>query len=156
MAVYEFDAVIQRPTGVGTWMYVDIPFDVQVIFGKKGQVKVKGALNGQPYRGSAMPHGDGTHYLVAGGALRSAAGVDQGDRVHVIMEMDLEPRQVEMREDFATALERNPVAKTVFEKMAYSHQKAYVDWINEAKQQVTRQRRIEKSLLLLEDGKKVR
>ena len=60
MASYNFKAILKRPDGVGTWTYLDILVDVSATFGAKGQVKVKGTINGQPFRSSALPHGDGT------------------------------------------------------------------------------------------------
>ena len=81
MTSYNFNAILRRPEGVGTWTYLDIPVDVSATFGVKGQVKVKGTINGQPFRSSALPHGDGTHYLVVGQPIRNALVVTQGDTV---------------------------------------------------------------------------
>lgn len=44
-----FTAVLIRPEGVGTWAYLDIPFDVEKVFGEKSRVKVKGILNNIAY-----------------------------------------------------------------------------------------------------------
>ncbi len=62
------------------------------------------------------------------------------------MEVDEEPRVVEVPEDFARALAGNEAAKKAFEKMSYSHKREYVEWINEAKKNETRQRRIAKAI----------
>lgn len=39
--MYEFEATLFRPEGVGTWTYLNVPFDVEAEFGTKGQVRVK-------------------------------------------------------------------------------------------------------------------
>jgi len=47
------------------------------------------------------------------------------------------------------ALAKEPRAKAIFDKLAYSHRKEYVKWIVEAKQGETLQRRIEKLIPML-------
>jgi uncharacterized protein YdeI (YjbR/CyaY-like superfamily) len=53
----------------------------------------------------------------------------------------------------ATALSKNKAAKLNFEKFSYSHQKEYVQWIAEAKQEATQQRRVEQAIQQLAEGK---
>ncbi len=65
------------------------------------------------------------------------------------------PKIVVVPEDFAAAMEKNPAAKMVFEKYAYTHRKEYVQWIEEAKRAETRTRRIEKALEMLVVEKKL-
>jgi hypothetical protein len=124
---------------------VVIPFDVQEAFGKKGRVAVKCTIDGYPYRGSIVPYG-GTYYIGVIKKIRDAIGKTQGDTVHIVMELDEEPRVVEVPEDFARALAGNEAAKKAFEKMSYCHRKEYVEWINEARKEETRQRRIAKAM----------
>ena len=152
MTPQTFTAILKRPEGVGTWIYLDLPFDVTLLYGVKGQVKVKGTLNRQPFRGSAMPHGDGTHYVVINKALRDAAGAHQGDSVQVSIEPDMEDRNLTLPLDLVNALGRDLRAKEAFDKLSYSHQKEYVAWIEGAKKAETRQTRIAKSLEMLLNG----
>ncbi len=156
MAIYSFESVLVRPEGVGTWTYLIIPTEVSVSLGAKGQVRVKGTINGHPYRSTALPMGDGSHYLVVGKDIRDQIKVTQGDKVLVTLELDAEERQVEVPPDLERALDNDLAAKAGYDKLAYSHKKAYVDWITSAKQADTRQRRIEKSLEMLAQGKKLR
>ena len=156
MPANAFDAVLIRPKGVGTWTYVNIPFNVEEVHGAKGQVKVRGTVNGQPYRGSAMPHGDGSHYLVVNKALRDAAGATAGDAVHVETEPDAEVRQVEVPADLRAAMDADPAAREAFDRFSYSHQKAYVEWIQEAKAVSTRQRRIARAVEMLAGGARLK
>ena len=113
---------------------------------------VKGTLNGQPFRGSAMPHGDGTHYVVINKALRDSVGVHQGDSVQVNIEPDMEDRNLTLPLDLVKALGQNSLAKAAFDKLSYSHQKEYVAWIEGAKKIETRQTRIAKALEMLLNG----
>src|SRR5512142_2077019 len=91
---YEFKAVLKRPEGVGTWTYVDIPVDMIKAFGSKGRISIKGTINGCPFQSSALPHGDGTHYLVVNSSIRNALGVSQGAEVKVVLEADTGTRMV--------------------------------------------------------------
>lgn len=150
----QFEAVLHRPEGTGTWTYFTLPFSVEAVFGSKGQIKVKGTVNGVPYRSSAMPHGNGTHYMVVGKAIRDQAGVAPGDPVQVTMELDTEERTVEVPGDLADALRQTEEAAARFDKLAYSHQKEFVDWIESAKRPETRANRIAKAVAMVLEGKR--
>jgi hypothetical protein len=156
MSIHSFDAVLIRPEGVGTWTYLNIPRSISPTFGSKGQVKLKGTIEGCSFRSTALPKGDGSHYLVVGKNIRDQIKKAVGDLVRVTLELDLEDRQVVIPEDFYQALETQPEAREGFEKLTYSNQKIYVDWILSARREETRTSRIEKALSLLAQGKKLR
>src|SRR5579859_3858099 len=105
-----FTAILQRPEGVGTWTYLTAPFDVLAEYGVKGQVKVKGTINGVYFRGSLMPHGDGRHFLVVKKALRDQARATQGSVVKVSLDRDTDSRAVSLPRDVKQALAGNPQA----------------------------------------------
>ena len=77
--------------------------------------------------------------------FRDAAGVKSGEMITVSMEKDNEKRAVTVPEDFAAALSKENL-QDVFAKMSYTHQKEYVQSIEEAKREETRVRRIEKAI----------
>lgn len=152
----QFQAELLRPDAAGTWTYFIVPFNVEEAYGSKAQVKVKGTVNGVPYRSSVMPNGDGTHSMVVNGTIREAAGVTAGDTVIVTMEPDTTPREVEVPDDFAEALEQHQAAKEAFDSMSYSHKKEYVEWIVSAKKAETRAGRIDKAMGMLLEKKKLK
>ncbi len=156
MGNYSFKAILVRPEGVGTWTFLSIPPDVSETFGSKSQVRVKGTINGYPYRTTALPMGDGTHYLVVGKDIRQHIGANRGDTVQVTLELDTEERHVELPEELKAAFATQPQASAAFEKMTYSHQKEWVNWIMSAKQAETRLRRIERAVALIAQGKNLR
>ncbi|HEY3422471.1 MAG TPA: YdeI/OmpD-associated family protein [Methanocellaceae archaeon] len=129
-----------------------VPLDVQAVFGKKSQIKVRGTIDGYPYRGSIHPYG-GIHYMGVRKDIRDAIGKNLGDFVHVVMDIDDELRVVEIPGDLKQALEDNDVARLAFEKYSYSHKKEHADWINGAKKPGTRKRRIEKAIEILAERK---
>jgi uncharacterized protein YdeI (YjbR/CyaY-like superfamily) len=57
--------------------------------------------------------------------------------------------------EFTKALAQNPKARETFEKLALSHQKQYIGWIEVAKRPDTKARRIAESIQLLERGEKL-
>lgn len=152
----QFESKLIRPEGTGTWTYLTVPFRADEVFGAKGQVKVKGTINAVPYRGSLMPHGDGSHFLVVNKSLRDAAKVEVGDHVAVTMEQDLEAREVHVPEDFLAQLEADHAAQEKFNQLAYSHKKEYVTWIESAKKLETRESRIVKAIEKLREGKRLK
>lgn len=148
---YKFNAKIENAGGGGA--YVIVPFDVEKAFGKK-RVKVKASINGEPYRGSLVRMGTPDHMLLILKEIREKIGKSFGDEVEVTLEEDLEPREVDLPTDLRQALEANPASLAFFNQLSYSHKRQYVLWVNEAKQDQTRQNRIQRTIELLQQGKR--
>jgi len=85
--------------------------------------------------------------------VREGAGVAGGDTVDVDIELDTAPREVTVPPDFAAALKRQPDAKRFFDGLSYSNQQWHVLSIEGAKTPETRQRRIDKSVDMLREGR---
>ncbi|NNE05487.1 MAG: hypothetical protein HKN15_07165 [Xanthomonadales bacterium] len=62
-------------------------------------------------------------------------------------------REVAIPEDLSAALKNSPDARSVFESLSYTHRKEYVDWLNEAKRDATRTRRLETAIEWISQGK---
>jgi hypothetical protein len=155
-SVKKFSGVLYRPDGIGTWTYVSVPFDAETELGKRGQIRVRGTVNGAPFRSSLMPRGDGTHYLVVGAELRAEAAAGVGDSVEVQLAFDTEERVLDIPDDLRDAISGNPEADAFWSGLAYSYRKEYVQWIEGAKREETRRSRTAKAVGLLAERKKLK
>jgi hypothetical protein len=77
-----FTAKLRKSSKPGGWTYVVWPESV-TFFGTRGLVKIKGTIDGQPFRSSFMAMGNGRHMLPVKADVRKAIGKDAGDSVRV-------------------------------------------------------------------------
>jgi hypothetical protein len=146
-----FTGRIQNAGGGGG--FVEIPFDVEKVFGSK-RPKIRALIEGVPYRGTLVRMGGEHHMLLILKGIREQVGKTFGDEVKVVVEADTEPRRVEIPEDLLKEFKKNKDAKALFDKLAYTHQREYVRWIEEAKREETRSNRIVKTIEMLKKGKR--
>lgn len=135
-----FTTTIQKAEGLNA-TGIRVPAEVIAAFGTQKKPKVKVSLSGYTYRSTVAAYGD-VFMLPLNQAHRQAAGVEAGDEVEVTLELDLEPRTVEVPDDLRAALSDKAGALEAFEALSYTKRKEFVRQVEEARAQETRSRRI--------------
>ncbi len=109
-------------------------------------------INGYNWRTTVTRMG-GEFLVGLNRAVREGAGVEVGDTVEAQLELDTAPREVEVPDALASGLADDPAARDAFEALAYTHRKEFARWVEEAKRDETRQRRVAQALEMLREGK---
>ena len=129
---------------------VELPFDPRERYGK-ARAPVRGTVAGAPFITTVAVYG-GRYFLGFNAQIRDRVEIAIGDEVEVALELDDEPRTVEVPPLLAEALEGDADAKAAFDGLSYTHRREYAEWISEAKREHTRVRRAEKAVAMLREG----
>ena len=149
MAAHSFEGLLESES----MPVIEVPPSLVEALGAGKRPPVKATVEGYTFPTTIAVYG-GKYYIGLRKDVREAAGVEPGQRVKVALELDAQPREVEIPADLARALAADSKAKAEFERLSYTHRKEYVQSIVEAKKEETRRRRLEKSIEALRDGSK--
>jgi uncharacterized protein YdeI (YjbR/CyaY-like superfamily) len=100
--------------------------------------------------------GGSCHLLPILKGIREQIGKGLGDAVEVTVEADTAPREIAVPDDLTAAFTEAPEARAFFDSLAYTHRREYVRWIEEARREETRARRVAQAVAMLCEGKKAR
>jgi hypothetical protein len=131
---------------------IRVPPEIVDSLGKGRKPPVSVTINGFTYR-STVATVDGEFAVGVSADVRGRAGVAAGDEVDVDIELDTAPREVAVPPDLAAALARDGAARRFFDSLSYSNRLRFVLSVEDAKTAETRQRRVDKAVSLLHEGR---
>jgi uncharacterized protein YdeI (YjbR/CyaY-like superfamily) len=136
-----FSGSLERLRSALNWVIVRIPFDVAATWGAGGRLKVKGEINGFPFRTSLFPGRDGSHFVLVNKRMQKGAQAQLGSTVDVRLERDTDERVIEIPIEFKHALSEERALLHWFSKLSYSTRKWITQWVTDAKSSEARRRR---------------
>jgi Domain of unknown function (DUF1905)/Bacteriocin-protection, YdeI or OmpD-Associated len=142
----QFTATIHRFGKQGEktgWTYFEVPPDLaqELKPANKKEFKVKGKLDAHPVkRVSLLPMGGGKFIFVLNATIRKAIGKKHGATVKVQLTED--KSEFVFNKDFMECLDDEPAAKNFFQSLTGSHQRYFSKWIDDAKTEPTKTKRI--------------
>ena len=131
---------------------IRVPDEVVEALGPGKRPAVRVTIRGYTYRSTVAVMG-GAYMVGVNADNRAGAGVAGGDEVDVDIELDTAPRDVTVPDDLARALDDEPDARRTFDGLSYSNKSWHVYQVEGAKTDETRQRRIQKSIEALREGR---
>lgn len=150
----QFIALIKRFDSQGEktgWTYIDVPAAIAQKLNpdnKKG-FRVKGKLDEYPFSMIALlPMGGGDFILTLNAAIRKGIKKQKGATVAVKMEVDT--NEIEPPAELMECLEDEPESLAYFKSLSKGHQNYFINWINSAKTDPTKAKRIAATLNALD------
>ncbi len=125
------------------WTMIRIPFDAAKLWGSRGQIKVRGDINGFPFRAILFPDGKGDHFLVVNKKMQAGAKVKAGGTAQVRLEVDPETRIVEMPAELEAILNEDRALKKWFGQLNHATRNWIAKWVSDVKSSEARARRAE-------------
>ena len=135
------------------WTYIEIVPDVaeRLKPGNRKSFRVKGKLDNYKISGiSLLPMGGGSFIMAINATMRKAIGKKHGAMVKVQLEEDTKVYQ--LNKEFMECLRDEPKALANFSAMPRSFQNYYSKWIESAKTEPTRTKRIAHAVSTLARG----
>lgn len=143
LVVKTFEAPVERDNSPLKWVIVRIPFDAAELWGKRGQIKVKGEINGFAFRTTLFPTGDGGHVLVVNKQMRAGGRTDLGMTARFRMQPDTEKNILTMPVELEGLLNEDRALLAWYGQLSNSTRNEIVKWVCSVKSAEARLRRAE-------------
>ena len=137
-----FKATLERNPGRLGWVIARIPFDVSNAWGTR-RPKVKGEINGFPFRTTLFPARTGGHFVLVNKRMQRGSGTVAGSVAKFRLEPDTEERTVIAPAEMKRAMAGDRALERWYDALNYSTRKEIAEWITEVKSGEARVRRAE-------------
>jgi uncharacterized protein YdeI (YjbR/CyaY-like superfamily) len=138
-----FQATLERMEGNLGWVIIRIPFDVAGLWGKRGQLRVQGDINGFQFSSALFPTGKGGHFLLVNKKMQKGGKTAPGLKAKFRLQPDTAPREVAPSKELLRELGQSKRLLKFYESLSYSRRHEISKWLAGAKQAETRRRRIQ-------------
>jgi hypothetical protein len=138
-----FSAVLEPSGDRLNWTIIRVPLDIAKVWGVRGQLKVKGEINGFPFRTSLFPTGKGSHILMVNKKMQAGGRAAPGLEARFRLQPDTAPREVRAPAEWLAILRKSKALEKFYQSLNYSTRHEITKWIAGGKQSETRRRRSE-------------
>ena len=137
-----FEAVLERTADRLRWVIARIPFDAAKVLGKRGQMKVRGEINGFALSGTLFPDGQGHHFLIVNKKLLSGGKTAAGLTAKFLLQPDTSPRPAPPpAKELLHELGQSKRLLKYYESLNPSRRIEIAKWIAQCKSSEARKRR---------------
>jgi uncharacterized protein YdeI (YjbR/CyaY-like superfamily) len=136
-----FAAVLERMPGNLGWVIIRVPVDVHKTWGVKGQLRVRGDVNGYEFRTSLFPTGKGWHYLLVNKKMQQGGVVRAGQKAKFRLEPDLAKRVIVQPDEWKRILKQSRAISKFCDSLSYSDRRELAKWVSGAKAAASRRKR---------------
>jgi uncharacterized protein YdeI (YjbR/CyaY-like superfamily) len=140
-AAKRFEARLERLRSSLNWIIIRVPFDAGKLWGTRGQIKVKGEINGFAFRTSLLPTREGWHFLLVNKRMQKGARAVEGSVARFQMELDREERTVTIPDELQRILGEDRSLRRWYDELNHSVRNDIAKWITEPKSAEARVRR---------------
>jgi hypothetical protein len=125
------------------WTYIEIPAYIaaQLLPKNKKSFRVRGKIENYSFEGIALlPMGNGDFIMALNAGIRKNINKHQGEQVEIQLEADRKEKPLSA--DFLICLQDEPAALQFFNSLPKGHQRYFSNWIESAKTDTTKTKRI--------------
>jgi hypothetical protein len=131
---------------------IQVPEAVVTALGGSKRPAVVVTLDGYTYRSTVAPMG-AEWWVGVNTGHRAASGLRADDEVQVTLELDTQPRVLDIPVELAAALDADPVARAFFDGLSYSNRRVFTLSVEGTDNPVTRARRVTRAIGLMREGR---
>jgi uncharacterized protein YdeI (YjbR/CyaY-like superfamily) len=140
-AIKRFEARLERLRSRLNWIIIHVPFDAAKVWGLRGQIRVKGEINGSVFRTSLFPTREGRHFLLVNKRMQKEARAVEGCVARFQIELDTEERTVTIPDELKRILKHDRALRGWYDGLNYSTRNDIAKWITEPRGAEARARR---------------
>ncbi len=138
-----FDARLERLPSSLNWIVAYMPFDAADVWQARGQIRVRGDINGFEFRTSLFPTKAGRHFLLINKKMQKGARAVEGSVASFRIAIDKEERVAIIPPELERLFKRDRALRKWYDKLNYSGRNDISKWISEPKSAEARGRRAE-------------